>query len=607
MLKLFSRDRYLAGNLCLVLFVAFLLSLALTAVPTGAQASAQGFQDFKVKTSTGVELGGTATEVDATEPELHIEFRAVAPQDFQTLLEKLYLKVFAADNTQVGQTVYFVYREIYASVKTNVYGNVYGFVYSLPVAYLPVGTQVYRLTFFENGAPVKSVYIKPKTPPPEGGGPSGATGPTTPPTTPTSFGTVAWDAKAGTGTVEVNANQFADQVRQAQQAGQAAVDLRVTPPAEVALKTLTLEAPAQAVLAAATAGVGMAIGTPDLYVTFDPAKLPPNLKAQFEAKPNAVLSFTFNVLSAEEARQAAAVPADYRLAGSVAVVQLAFDGQALPGSLTLSYGGPVTSGRTGLFAALDLTGLFRGQKLAALTVDEDKLGLYRYNEATRSWEYLGGRVDKATKTVTAKVAALTQAKYAVMAYEKTFTDLLGHWARRDVEIMAARHIAGGVSETLFAPNGKVTRAQFAALLIRTLGITEAKPAASSFTDVAASDWYFGAVETARAAGLVGGYPDGTFRPEAPITREEMAAMVCRALGYAGKKPVLAQPVEVLLARFSDTAQIGTWAREAVAAAVSENILRGRDGQAAPKANATRAEATVMLKRALVSLGEISSE
>ncbi|MGB9921032.1 MAG: S-layer homology domain-containing protein [Moorellales bacterium] len=605
MLKLFSRDRYLAGNLCLVLFVAFLVSLAVTVVPNGATAATSVSVEPKSGEVTAPQGGGTVP----------VDLKPTTRQQFSTVVQDLLSHLASMDHL-VTKIVYA--EETYKQVYEVVYGTVYQvyqyviwLVYGPPPGGKTVDTMAYRI-YYEGlkDSQWQQVYVDVPVPIPKtaaAGGPSGPATPPTPPTTPTSFGTVAWDAKAGTGTVEVNANQFADQVRQAQQAGQAAVDLRVTPPAEVALKTLTLEAPAQAVLAAATAGVGMAIGTPDLYVTFDPAKLPPNLKAQFEAKPNAVLSFTFNVLSAEEARQAAAVPADYRLAGSVAVVQLAFDGQALPGSLTLSYGGPVTSGRTGLFAALDLTGLFRGQKLAALTVDEDKLGLYRYNEATRSWEYLGGRVDKATKTVTAKVAALTQAKYAVMAYEKTFTDLLGHWARRDVEIMAARHIAGGVSETLFAPNGKVTRAQFAALLIRTLGITEAKPAASSFTDVAASDWYFGAVETARAAGLVGGYPDGTFRPEAPITREEMAAMVCRALGYAGKKPVLAQPVEVLLARFSDTAQIGTWAREAVATAVSENILRGRDGQAAPKANATRAEATVMLKRALVSLGEISSE
>jgi hypothetical protein len=81
-------------------------------------------------------------------------------------------------------------------------------------------------------------------------------------------------------------------------------------------------------------------------------------------------------------------------------------------------------------------------------------------------------------------------------------------------------------------------------------------------------------------------------------------MIHRALTYAGKKPAVSQ-VDAVLAQFGDAGQIGAWARESMAVAISENILRGyAAGTVAPKANATRAEATVMLKRLLVSLGEL---
>jgi len=611
MLKLFSRDRYLAGNLCLVLFVAFLVTLAVTALPGPGYAQPDPLQfDAKYQGKSLSSDEGDPTEVPRSGAKLTLELEPLTPEEFDGIFEQLLFKVMVDGDVRqtvyVKDTVYSITYEVYGTVGSTTY-YAYSIVYNFVASNYELGYgDKFVLAFAAGDALDTQYYLEVQPRPPSGGG-GPAAAPVSEEAKPTStpFGTVAWDEEAGKGTVQVNADLLADLAQQAKQAGQAAVDLRVSPPADVTLKTLTVEAPAQAVLAALNAGVGLLLGTPDTCVAFDPSKLPADLKAQFEAKPEAELSLSLTVLSEAEARQAVAMPADYRLAGPVAVLELAFDGKALPGTLTLSYAG-ATSARSGLLAALDVFGLFRGQKVAAVALDEDKLGLYRYNEATRTWEYIGGRVDKAADTVTAKVAALTLAKYAVMAYEKTFADLVGHWAKRDVEIMAARHIAGGVSETLFEPNGQVTRAQFAALLIRTLGITEAKPAAASFTDVAASDWYYGAVETARAAGLVGGYPDGSFRPEARITREEIAAMVYRALVYAGKRPVLAGPPETVLARFSDAGQIGGWAREALAAAVSANILRGRTADTVvPKGTATRAEATVMLKRALVSLGELN--
>jgi S-layer homology domain. len=171
--------------------------------------------------------------------------------------------------------------------------------------------------------------------------------------------------------------------------------------------------------------------------------------------------------------------------------------------------------------------------------------------------------------------------------------------------MASRHIARGVTDDTFDPEGKVTRAQFVALLTRTLGIPENKAARAHFTDVQRGDWYHGNVEAAFAAGLVKGYEDGTFRPNAHITRQEIAVMVARGVQYGGRKVDVSGQIESLLSRFIDQNQISWWAREGAAIAVKEGIVLGRTtDQYVPDADSTRAEATVMLKRALRSLGEI---
>ena len=124
-----------------------------------------------------------------------------------------------------------------------------------------------------------------------------------------------------------------------------------------------------------------------------------------------------------------------------------------------------------------------------------------------------------------------------------------------------------------------------------------------FKDVQPGAWYYGTVEGAYAAGLINGYEDGTFRPEQEITREEMAALIVRALKYAGQE-VIVDDVDAILARFEDASKISPWAKEEAAQAVASGIIIGRDGLFAPKDNATRAEAVVMLKRMLVKLGVI---
>ncbi|WP_135556727.1 S-layer homology domain-containing protein [Paenibacillus cymbidii] len=184
--------------------------------------------------------------------------------------------------------------------------------------------------------------------------------------------------------------------------------------------------------------------------------------------------------------------------------------------------------------------------------------------------------------------------YTVIQASKSFADLASHWAKADVELLATKLIVLGVADDEFAPEAKVTRAQFATLLVRALGLGE--ESGKPFADVAAGTWYSGTVAAAYEAKLVTGYEDGTFRPDAPITRQELAVMVAGALAYAGAE---GKGAKASTPAFADDASIASWAKPAVTAIAAAGIADGRDnGRFEPAANASRAEAAVMLKRLL---------
>lgn len=117
--------------------------------------------------------------------------------------------------------------------------------------------------------------------------------------------------------------------------------------------------------------------------------------------------------------------------------------------------------------------------------------------------------------------------YTVVEFTKTFEDLNGHWAKADVEVLASKLVVKGMSPNRFAPENEITRAEFASLLVRAMGISEVNT--SKFPDVKSTNWFAGAVNAAAKAGLVDGFEDGTFRPSANITREQMAVMLKRML------------------------------------------------------------------------------
>ncbi|OCT16344.1 hypothetical protein A8709_02625 [Paenibacillus pectinilyticus] len=185
--------------------------------------------------------------------------------------------------------------------------------------------------------------------------------------------------------------------------------------------------------------------------------------------------------------------------------------------------------------------------------------------------------------------------YTVLSSTKTFDDVSEHWAKSDIELMANKLIVNGVTDSKFAPESNITRAEFTALLVRALGLIP-DTASATFIDVKSSDWFAGSIGAAVQAKLVSGFEDGSFQPNAPITREQMAVMVAKALGAAGKT---VEGQAALLSKFNDNSQISDWAKVSVAQSVKAGIISGMtDSTFVPTANASRAQAVVMLKRLL---------
>lgn len=202
----------------------------------------------------------------------------------------------------------------------------------------------------------------------------------------------------------------------------------------------------------------------------------------------------------------------------------------------------------------------------------------------------------------AVVLSLTNSTYTLIWNKKEFADVKNHWSQDEVNDLASRLVIRGTSDTMFSPNQNITRAQFAAIIVRALGLSD-KGGISPFADVRADDWFAGAVAKAHEYGLLQGYGDGTFRPRNLITRQEAMAILRRALKWTELSGD-ANDVELTLSRFADHAQVAGWAKEAVATMVEKGIVQGSEGKLNPYGQLTRAEAAAMVHRMLKKSGLI---
>lgn len=163
------------------------------------------------------------------------------------------------------------------------------------------------------------------------------------------------------------------------------------------------------------------------------------------------------------------------------------------------------------------------------------------------------------------------------------------WFASGVQFAAEQGLFTGVSANEFAPYDPMTRAMLVTVLHRLDGADAS--GTNSFTDVLNGKWYTNAIAWASANGIVEGLSGNRFAPNAPIAREQLAAILFRyakACGYDVS-------ARAELTAYADAAQVSTWAGDAMRWAVAAGLISGRSGaQLAPKGEATRAEVAVIL-------------
>jgi len=245
----------------------------------------------------------------------------------------------------------------------------------------------------------------------------------------------------------------------------------------------------------------------------------------------------------------------------------------------------------------NVTGNFKTPVTLSIKFDPSKVGenqrvaIFFYDEGKKTWIEAGGIVDGTWITV--KVDHFTM--FAAMAVDISkneepvisFTDIVGHWGERSIISAVSQKLVKGYRDGTFRPDASITRAEFTTMLVNALKLnrTDFAPA---FTDQAkVGVWAQQAIAQAVQAGIVSGYKDGSFRPDAIITRVEMAVMMARALGLSGGS--------VIATAFADDKDVPQWAKSAVEAMRKQGIVSGRgNNKFVPNGKATRAEAVTMV-------------
>ncbi len=192
--------------------------------------------------------------------------------------------------------------------------------------------------------------------------------------------------------------------------------------------------------------------------------------------------------------------------------------------------------------------------------------------------------DKATETETENEKEAESQTTATQ-----FADVKGHWAADYIGKLVGKGIIKGKSEAEFAPEDKITRAEFVTLLYRISG--ESADIYEGFADVSKSDWYADAVSWARTAEITSGVSEKMFAPDDNITREQAATFIVRFANHIKLGLENSQSTE----EFVDINSVSDWAQNAVKLMQAAGIILGKGGNNfAPSESTTRAETAKML-------------
>jgi parallel beta-helix repeat protein len=176
----------------------------------------------------------------------------------------------------------------------------------------------------------------------------------------------------------------------------------------------------------------------------------------------------------------------------------------------------------------------------------------------------------------------------------SFPDLAGHWAAAFVEALVSRSAISGFPDGTFAPNAPITRAQYAAVLVKTFQLPISTKS-GIFPDVKPDFWATAAILSAAEKGFISGFPDGTFRPGQNLTKVQAIVSIVNGLKLSGGNPNV-------LSVYRDRAQIPSYATNAVAIATQKLLIVNypQPDLLQPLREITRGEIAALLYQALVA-------
>ncbi|WP_019121112.1 S-layer homology domain-containing protein [Brevibacillus massiliensis] len=250
-----------------------------------------------------------------------------------------------------------------------------------------------------------------------------------------------------------------------------------------------------------------------------------------------------------------------------------------------------------------------------------------YNDGG-GWKNVGGTVSTSKKTITVPFQGFGY--YMVMKTRETFDDVINHpFARNDMETLFAKGIMPNYSGNSFGANLNITRGEFATMIVKALDLpikagpyedsNKQNPLEPTFSDVRPSrdtwDYQYEYIETAARAGIVRGVQPGYFRPDQPLTRQEAAIMITRAMNLktTGTPDAAKQSLAKM---YTDAQQIDYYALHSVLAVSKANIMNGEpvDPTAKkpqyrfkPTTNLTRAEMATITVRMMIQLKKLPKQ
>ncbi|MEO1430411.1 MAG: S-layer homology domain-containing protein [Cyanobacteria bacterium J06632_19] len=182
-----------------------------------------------------------------------------------------------------------------------------------------------------------------------------------------------------------------------------------------------------------------------------------------------------------------------------------------------------------------------------------------------------------------------------LAVNSSFPDLNGHWAAPFIEAVYEKGLISGFPDGTFAPEAPITRAQYAAIISKTFQLPLTRKV-REFTDIKSSFWAASAIYRGAGMGFISGFPDGSFRPNQNLTKAQAIVSIVSGLKLKSGNPNV-------LAMYGDRAQIPSYATNAMAIATQKLLVVNypQTEQLQPLVDISRAEVVALIYQALVAL------